>query len=335
MEMQADGEEMTSSVIGLSATMNSVDPEELEEAYLANTFDPRDLKGAETEVRSDLTVLIGDPPNEHEELKLVGGIIDYRAEVSEGHWLVVDYKSGNPDYQSEAEHNLQLLSYGASTLLEKGVDKVTVQLYFPRLGDDGWTEPHTIDGDEAERIVSGILDLVTAADAEWGKPESKRRYSVGEECTFCPGAATCPARMVPVAGAYNAIREVPILKKDGKPGKRTKMEIDFTVTLDNAAQVIYAVRQAKKATGILSDRVKEFVREHGPVSDGRGRELAFSSQSRAAAISIEDVEAALVKSGIDEVGQIKVLYELRELPRSSFEKMDFRKERNDGENAER
>jgi hypothetical protein len=172
----------------------------------------------------------------------IAGRADLIVQQPEGRWVeVVDEKSGNSEFHDPAAM-VQVEAYAVAAAREFGYSQAKAAMRYAQLGDDGWIE---LDVDVAE-AEARLEKIVRRALAQVELEPDAREYRVGDGCTFCPAAGTCPA----------LAREVrPFLAVQGYEPQ--------AITLDNFGAFAAAVDRAGKIVDAAKDARKLFVREHG------------------------------------------------------------------------
>lgn len=171
---------------------------------------------------------------------------------------VADWKSGDPEY-AEPSQWWQLEAYAVAAARMFGRKRARASLCYVRLGDDGWSHLD-VDPDEAEPRLAAV---VGDALEQVGIAQERRSYRTGSHCTFCPARFTCPARTV-------ELRTFAALAPSHT----------WELTAENAAQVLERARAIERVTAAAKDAVKEYVRAHGPVPAGEGKELRIVTVQR-------------------------------------------------------
>jgi len=191
----------------------------------------------------------------------IGGTADLILDDEDADLIeVIDLKSGSADY-AEADHFWQLAFYALAAAREFGRSRARASLYYIELGDSGWAHQEL----ELAEVENHLEEIISAAMAQIDKPEQERRYRTGSACAFCPARFSCPARTV-------ELRTFAALAPSHT----------WEITAENAAQVLERARAIERVTAAAKDAVKEYVRAHGPVPAGDGKELRIVNVHRKA-----------------------------------------------------
>lgn len=118
--------------------------------------------------------------------------------------LIVDWKTGRPEYVTEPSRNLQLLFLAVAVARISDREDVTVRLAF--IDSDGSLRSPSanldaFDLDAAQARLRGVRDRVQEAR---NALEPERDLCTGPHCRYCPAFASCPAQ------AWEAQALVPI-----------------------------------------------------------------------------------------------------------------------------
>lgn len=172
------------------------------------------------------------------------GTADMVLTHEDGAITVPDLKTGNPDKVAEPDDNLQLLTYGLASAIERSAPRFRVGLFFtqfPPLRLSRWI---------VTAEAGWIIDRVRTA-------LGRRRDVpvVGSHCGSCFRRTHCKAWLLPVQDGEGAL--VPFTSPGG-------------LTMANADKALFVVQAMEDAVKVAKARLQDFARENGGIrSNGK------------------------------------------------------------------
>jgi hypothetical protein len=280
-------------------------------------FDPQ---GGEAEVPVELI--------DREHRLVVRGRLDWVQEEAgnPGTFDLADWKTTRRiDEDPEPWNDPATQSYAVGFFEQRdGVRAVRTFKVYPRRGDEGWTAPLEIDAASMPAVRERVLAIAREGLRQSRLPLEQRRYAISHHCDYCPGRATCPAQRREVAALFSAIREVPIAKKDGSPGRRTATVLDLEVSYETAPALHELRKLLKKGADALGEHVKAFVAAFGPVEVERDKWLAVLPSYKRAPLNEEQLERAAAELGPDVAAAVEKILAWRERqPKVREERLDI------------
>lgn len=237
---------------------HACDEADLAELIEKNAFDPM---GGQREVPVVLVV-----PADHECPEIhVPGTLDH----VDADDLVTDYKSSkHPEFSISIERDCQLHGYGIAWADKRGLEEITIQKYYPVLGEEGY-ETHTFNVAEARSWINGV---VRNAWKMTQRPLDKRQYHPNEidwnvGCKGCSGVVSCEASRFEHRRA---------LALAGEPDA-------FDVTRKNAVEIYEATKMiatAAKFKADLSKQIKALIEDGGPIHVNDNQEIRLVNGPR-------------------------------------------------------
>lgn len=191
----------------------------LSRAYVENGLDP------ETEIPITLDLVGRDP---------------------DGAFVVVDYKTGQRDYVTPADENLQLGLGALCVASAYQVRKIKVVNLF--------VSPGGCYSDECELGTIHLMKVQNAVDKAWINTKKRLPTAPGEHCRFCPALGACPSTKA-------ALAEVAPTETQG---------VVFTtefVSLENDQKLVTLLPMMEKAL----DTIKDALKTRGPVPLPNGK----------------------------------------------------------------
>lgn len=199
-----------------------------------------------------------------------GGTMPGRAVVH-----IKDWKTGRK--RGTAEHNAQLRFLAAAAARVYDAERVYVTLDYLR--PEG-VEPdsHSFTGFELEVV---LLEEVRALVAD-ALPDVAPSLGLHCDDFYCPARLTCPAYVARVEqDAPDAARHLPVLSVGG------------SITAETAARAVLALKTLDALVAGWWTLAEEYVRAHGPVDLGDGREYREVNTPRESLVVDERSEAVL------------------------------------------
>lgn len=245
---------------------------------------------------------------------------------------VIDYKTTwRVASDPEPWHDPQTKAYALAVLADKDlhrhfgrkVERVFTFKAYPRLGDRGWSAAFEVNASNAAALEQDLARIAEEAVRNEVAVQADRTYQMSHFCDYCPGRAACPAVRREFTAAVSATREVPILKKDGTPGKRTSTVIDLEVRYDNALPLFELAKLLKKSSDGLRAAVKDFVSFTGPIPEVAGKYLAIRRVGKSQSLNEKNLLDAARALGID-LDTVRALVEwVKMLPKRYEERLDL------------
>lgn len=195
---------------------------------------------------------------------------------SDGILTIIDHKTGRPENVTEAEDNLQFHAYGLAAALQSDAQEYGVVASHVVDGKFWWGKRHCVAGN----AMWGYLERIKLAAAKDPRPV------VGTHCQRCFQQKRCEAFILPAHAGPSALE--PFTKPDG-------------LTRDNALRALVVVDAMEAALKVARERLKNHVREFGPIEAGDKRWGPVWANGRRSGPTVEECESAgvghLVKQG--------------------------------------
>ncbi len=152
------------------------------------------------------------------------------------------------DYSSpDGVNSLQLIAYGFAEASRHGCDAFVVGYW--NLTDGGWDWGEVIElGFESIGLLDRVLHAAQNTNGE---------YTTGGHCNRCWDRLHCQEYLLPIQDPEATLFPL------SKPGGLTK---------ENVLPILEKVLRAKKLLPACEQQLKAYVKEHGPIPNGEGKE---------------------------------------------------------------
>lgn len=212
---------------------------------------------------------------------LTAGTADYMA-LAAGTLHLADWKTGRPEYVEDPDDNLQLHAYALAAALEYGANDYVVSLCFLSADEVPiWKVSRVYGHDEWGRV----WDRVALAASR--PPVAVK----GPHCQRCWQRLRCPAYLVPADPVARNVDLVPLTSTD-------------VATPDRVLRLHLAAKAMREIADRGDEYVKAYVREHGPLGDGAGKELALVEVAGRRSVSLGPAEKAGLLPQLEAAGAV-------------------------------
>jgi len=172
---------------------------------------------------------------------------------------VCDYKSGSEVWVDPVHRNAQVASGVAKAAVWTGAEQAIPAIIYIKRGEGIWeVEDEPWDMLKIKDAMRSIFELHTKIH-EARSAKTKPPLVEGEHCRYCPSIAYCPAKAASVRSLVKAhTPKAPVV-----------------ITQTDAAKLAQMYPVLSDLVRKLDEALKAYVREHGPIDIGGGKEYGF------------------------------------------------------------
>ena len=231
----------------------------------------------------------------------ISGRLDWVDEVEPGTYSLADWKTTHRiEEDPEPWNDPQTQAYAIGFLMQnEAAMQVRTQKVYVRRGENGWSQAYTITREMMTGIADKLLEIAHRALDQVDLEPSKRDYTLSPSCSYCPGRASCPAIRREVTAALSALKDVPILKKDGTPSKRSETVLDLVLTIETIPKWHEVTKLLGKAKDAIHEQIKLAVDALGPIEIAPDKFLAVKVGHRRIALSEKIIREAAQSAEIE------------------------------------